>query len=165
MFTPRQRAATPSTKKVSATTLPIPASPARNACETATLFDPPAPWGTSMTVQRRSLGVGIRRRLRVETARTPGCHRHVRRSRENGVGRYSPTPSSPHPYATPRGVIPTVSSIGGQRLRRRPTGKPPSHSPAGRRAPPVNLPLTSFPHRAPPPAAPHPIGHTSPPGP
>src|SRR5260370_38543604 len=108
MFTPRQRAATPSTKKVSATTLPIPASPARNACETATLFDPPAPWGTSMTVQRRSLGVGIRRRLRVETARTPGCPRHGRRPRENGGGRYRPTPTPPHPYALPQWVVRTV---------------------------------------------------------
>ena len=54
MFTPREMAATPSTRNASTNTLPIPKRALTNVWDTSTARDEPEPWGTTMTVQRRS---------------------------------------------------------------------------------------------------------------
>src|SRR6266487_3695910 len=53
-LTPRDSAVPPSTRNSSATTLPMPTSALTTVCDTSTARDEPDPWGTSMTVQRRS---------------------------------------------------------------------------------------------------------------
>src|SRR2546422_1118633 len=68
MFTPREMAATPSTRKVNATTLPMPTSALTKVCDTSTARDDPEPCGTTMTVQRRSAFLRIRSpRPRIKT--------------------------------------------------------------------------------------------------
>ena len=54
MLIPRESAAPPRTKNVSASRLPIPIKALTTVCDTSTARDAPAPCGTSMTVQRRS---------------------------------------------------------------------------------------------------------------
>src|SRR3989442_1206858 len=68
MFTPREMAATPSTRKGNATTLPMPTSALTKVCDTSTARDDPQPCGTTMTVQRRSAFLRIRSpRPRIKT--------------------------------------------------------------------------------------------------
>src|SRR6266513_2987041 len=70
MFTPREMAATPSTRNVSATTLPIPTSAFTNVCDTSTARDEPEPCGTTIRVQRRSAFLRIAsRRPHLKTIR------------------------------------------------------------------------------------------------
>src|SRR2546430_6822008 len=72
MFTPREMAATPSTRKVNATTLPMPMSALTKVCDTSTARDDPEPCGTTMTVQRCSAFLRIRSpRPRIKTG-SPG---------------------------------------------------------------------------------------------
>src|SRR2546430_8539997 len=75
MFTPREMAATPSTRKVNATTLPMPMSALTKVCDTSTARDDPEPCGTTMTVQRRSAFLRIRSpRPRIKTV-SPGTEK------------------------------------------------------------------------------------------
>src|SRR5262249_19631513 len=54
MLTPRDSAAPPSTTSRSTSTLPIPTSVLKTEWETSTAREAPEPWGTTITVQRRS---------------------------------------------------------------------------------------------------------------
>src|SRR3989449_8269494 len=68
-------AATPSTRKVNATTLPMPTSALTKVCDTSTARDDPEPCGTTMTVQRRSAFLRIRSpRPRIKTV-SPGTEK------------------------------------------------------------------------------------------
>src|SRR5216684_1638646 len=73
MFTPREMAATPSTRNVSTTTLPIPTRALTAVCDTSTAREDPEPCGTSMTVQRRSAFLRIALRTTSREHNRPGA--------------------------------------------------------------------------------------------